>query len=227
MASKSRASATPKKFRIFIVDDHPIFREGLSKIVGKEVDLEICGEADTATEAFGKIGELKPDLVLSDIGLPGKSGLELIQDLHAAAPEIPVLVISMHDESVYAERVLRAGGRGYVMKQAGPAMMLQAIRQVLAGKVAVSAAISAAILESLARPGAPRDGGGIVGKLSNREFEILRLIGQGRDSHDIANALHLSIKTVDTHRGNIKTKLGLKNSTELIHYAVRWVGEQA
>ena len=227
MASKTRPRPAPSKHRLFIVDDHPIFREGLGKIVGQEADLEVCGEADAADEAFGKISALNPDLVLTDIGLPGKSGLELIQDLHAALPELPVLVISMHDESVYAERVLRAGGRGYVMKQAGPAMMLQSIRQVLAGKVAVSAAISAAILESLARPGSARDGGSIVGKLSNREFEILRLIGQGRDSHEIAKALHLSIKTVDTHRGNIKTKLGLRNSTELIHYAVRWVGEQA
>jgi DNA-binding NarL/FixJ family response regulator len=227
MASKKRVPSDLLKQRLFIVDDHPIFREGLGKIVSQEPDLVVCGEADTADEAFGKIGSLKPDLVLTDIGLPGKSGLELIQDLHAAMPELPVLVISMHDESVYAERVLRAGGRGYVMKQTGPATMLQSIRQVLAGKVAVSAAISAAILESLARPGGARDGGGIVGKLSNREFEVLRLIGQGRDSHDIAEALHLSIKTVDTHRGNIKTKLGLKTSTELIHYAVRWVGEQA
>ncbi len=227
MASKSRPRSAPAKHRLFLVDDHPIIREGLGKIISQEADLEVCGEADTADEAFGRIGELKPDLVLTDIGLPGKSGLELIQDLHAALPELPVLVLSMHDESVYAERVLRAGGRGYVMKQAGPALMMQAIRQVLAGKVAVSPAISAAILESLTRPGAGRDGGSTVGKLSNREFEILRLIGQGRDSHDIAQALHLSIKTVDTHRGNIKSKLGLRNSTELIHYAVRWVGEQA
>jgi len=208
------------------VDDHPVFREGIGKVVGQEADLEVCGEADTAAEAFTKISELAPDLVLTDIGLPGKSGLELIQDLHAVSPELPVLVISMHDEGLYAERVLRAGGRGYVMKQAGPSKMLHAIRLVLDGKVAVSDAISASILETLTRPGA-RDGTAVVGKLSNREFEVLRLIGQGRDSHDIANTLHLSIKTVDTHRGNIKTKLGLKNSTELVHYAVRWVGDQA
>jgi len=208
------------------VDDHPIFREGLGKVVGQEEDLEVCGEADTAAEAFAKVGELGPDLLLTDIGLPGKSGLELIQDLHAVNPELPVLVISMHDEGLYAERVLRAGARGYVMKQAGPAKMLQAIRLVLSGKVAVSDAIAASILDSLARPGTPREGAAVVGKLSNREFEVLRLIGQGRDSHDIAETLHLSIKTVDTHRGNIKTKLGLKTGTELIHYAVRWVGDQ-
>jgi DNA-binding NarL/FixJ family response regulator len=229
MAAKprSRPRSAPARQRLFIVDDHPVFREGLTKIVSQEPDLEVCGEADTADEALGKIRELAPDLVLTDIGLPGKSGLELIQDLHATTPDLPVLVISMHDESVYAERVLRAGGRGYVMKQAGPAVMLQSIRQVIAGRVAVSPAISAAIIESLARPGTAREGAATVGKLSNREFEVLRLIGQGRDSHDIARTLHLSIKTVDTHRGNIKSKLGLRNGTELIHYAVRWVGEQS
>jgi len=228
MPAKSRTQppAHPKS-RLFIVDDHPIFREGLSKILSQEPDLEVCGEADGADEAFGKIDDLMPDLVLTDIGLPGKSGLELIQDLHAAHPDLSVLVISMHDEGVYAERVLRAGGRGYVMKQAGPAVMVQAVRQVLAGKVAVSEAIAAAILESLARPATARTNAPVVAKLSNREFEILRLIGQGRDSHDIAQSLHLSIKTVDTHRGNIKSKLGLRNSTELIHYAVRWIEGQA
>lgn len=187
--------------------------------------MEVCGEADTAAEAFSKIDALAPDLVMTDIGLPGKGGLELIQDIHAINPALPVVVVSMHEEKLYAERVLRAGGRGYVMKQAGPAKMLQAIRTVLSGRIAVSEAISAGILDNLSRPPA-KDGGPAMGKLSNREFEILRLIGQGRDSHNIAEALHLSIKTVDTHRGNIRIKLGLKNSTELIHYAVRWVGDE-
>ncbi|MFN0125815.1 MAG: response regulator [Verrucomicrobiales bacterium] len=227
MPAKSKSRTSRGQHRLFIVDDHPIFREGLSKIVSQETDLQVCGEADTADEAFAKITALKPDLVLTDIGLAGKSGLELIQDLQAVSPDLPVLVISMHDESVYAERVLRAGGRGYVMKQAGPAMMMQAIRHVLEGKVAVSDSISAAVLESLVRPGAARAGAPMVAKLSNREFEVLRLIGQGKDSHDIAASLHLSIKTVDTHRGNIKAKLGLRTSTELIHYAVRWLAGQA
>jgi len=225
MAKTSPQAAAPSATRIFIVDDHPVFREGLVAIVGQEPGFVVCGQADTADEAFGKICELKPDMVVSDIGLPGKGGLELIQDLHAMDPMLPILVVSMHDESVYAERVLRAGGRGYVMKQEGPGRMLQAMRTVLGGRVSVSPAMASAILEGLSRPAA-RDGAPLTGKLSNREFEILRLIGQGRDSHDIAEALHLSIKTVDTHRGNIRMKLGLKNSTELIHYAVRWLGEQ-
>jgi DNA-binding NarL/FixJ family response regulator len=225
MPPKKLENSGVKSQRIFIVDDHPVFREGLSKVIGQEPDLEVCGEADTAAEAFSKIDALVPDLVMTDIGLPGKGGLELIQDIHAINPALPVVVVSMHEEKLYAERVLRAGGRGYVMKQAGPAKMLQAIRTVLSGRIAVSEAISAGILDNLSRPPA-KDGGPARGKLSNREFEILRLIGQGRDSHNIAEALHLSIKTVDTHRGNIRIKLGLKNSTELIHYAVRWVGDE-
>jgi DNA-binding NarL/FixJ family response regulator len=225
MPPKKLENSGVKSPRIFIVDDHPVFREGLSKVIGQEPDLEVCGEADTAAEAFSKIDALAPDLVMTDIGLPGKGGLELIQDIHAINPSLPVVVVSMHEEKLYAERVLRAGGRGYVMKQAGPAKMLQAIRTVLSGRIAVSEAISAGILDNLSRPPA-KDGGPAMGKLSNREFEILRLIGQGRDSHNIAEALHLSIKTVDTHRGNIRIKLGLKNSTELIHYAVRWVGDE-
>lgn len=225
MPPKKLENSGVKSQRIFIVDDHPVFREGLSKVIGQEPDLEVCGEADTAAEAFSKIDALAPDLVMTDIGLPGKGGLELIQDIHAINPALPVVVVSMHEEKLYAERVLRAGGRGYVMKQAGPAKMLQAIRTVLSGRIAVSEAISAGILDNLSRPPA-KDGGPAMGKLSNREFEILRLIGQGRDSHNIAEALHLSIKTVDTHRGNIRIKLGLKNSTELIHYAVRWVGDE-
>ena len=131
MPPKKLENSGVKSQRIFIVDDHPVFREGLSKVIGQEPDLEVCGEADTAAEAFSKIDALVPDLVMTDIGLPGKGGLELIQDIHAINPALPVVVVSMHEEKLYAERVLRAGGRGYVMKQAGPAKMLQAIRTVL------------------------------------------------------------------------------------------------
>lgn len=212
--------------RVFIVDDHPVFRDGLRRVVEGDPSLVVCGEADGANEAFSQVCRDRPDLVITDITLKGKSGLELVQDLHALDPALPVLAISMHDESVYAERVLRAGGRGYVMKQEGPARMLQAIQRVLAGKVAVSEKIAADILDALSRPRASDGGAAAVSKLTSREFEVLQLFGQGRDTHEIANALHLSIKTVDTHRANIRQKLGLKNNTELVHYAVRWVGEQ-
>jgi DNA-binding NarL/FixJ family response regulator len=223
MARTTGSPGTSKK-KIFIVDDHPVFREGLGKVLAQEHDLSICGEAGTAAEASEKIGRLTPDLVLTDIGLPGKSGLDLIQDLRATDPSLPVLVISMHEESLYAERALRAGARGYVMKHEGPLKMIDAIRKVLDGKVSVSEKIAADILDALSRPGG-QDGPALVGKLSNREFEILRLIGQGKDTGEIATALHLSTKTVDTHRGHIKVKLGFKTTPELIHYAVLWVGE--
>ncbi|MBX7208944.1 MAG: response regulator transcription factor [Verrucomicrobiaceae bacterium] len=228
MPSKAdkKPAPEPSRKRVFIVDDHPVFRDGLRRVIESDRGLTVCGEASAASQAFDAIRREKPDLVITDISLPGKSGLELLQDLHAFDPALPVLVISMHDESVYAERVLRAGGRGYVMKQEGPAGMLVAIQRVLSGKVAVSEKMAAEILDSISRPHQQEGEAATIGKLTSREFEVLRLIGQGKDSHDIADTLHLSIKTVDTHRGNIRQKLGLRNGTELIHYAVRWLGEE-
>lgn len=224
MPAANNTPTPPKRKRIVIVDDHPVFRAGLVAVLAREPDLEICGEAESAAEAFDLIGRLDPDLVLSDISLPGKSGVDLIHDIRALSPDVPVLAISMHDERLYAERVLRAGGRGYVMKSEGPGRMLDAIRKVLAGNVAVSENIALAILDALSRPAA-KDGATVIGKLSDREFEVLRLIGRGKDGSEIASALHLSLKTVDTHRAHIRRKLGLKSNTELIHYAVRWIGE--
>lgn len=209
-----------------MVDDHPVFRAGLIGLVNREPDLAVCGEADDAKQAFMAIERLRPDLVLMDMGLPDKSGLELLKDVRCAFPELKVLIISMHDETLFAERVLRAGGRGYIMKQQGPDKMIEAIRQVLQGKISVSDSIQAQILDGLSAKNS-----GVTKRptssLTDREFEVLRLIGHGKEPHDIAQLLHLSIKTVDTHRGHIKTKLGLRNGTELIHYATRWVGEQS
>jgi len=216
------AKSTAKQ--IFIVDDHPLFREGLVGLVKRETDLAVCGEADNAPQALSAIESSKPDLVLADIGLPGKSGLELVKDIRAVRPELAVLVISMHDETLYAERVLRAGGRGYIMKQEGPEKILQSIRQVLDGQIAVSEKMSARILGSLSDRRANNNSP--IARLTDREFEILQLIGQGKDSHVIAEQLHLSVKTVDAHRGNIKDKLGLKSGTELICYAARWMETQ-
>jgi DNA-binding NarL/FixJ family response regulator len=219
-----KASGQPAK-KVFIVDDHPVFRDGLVRIAAAIPGLVVCGEADNARDAFDSISKLNPDIVLMDINLPGKSGLELLQDVHAMHPELPVLVISMHDEQLYAERVLRAGGRGYIMKQEGPDKMRDAITKVLNGQVYASERTAAAILDALSRPRSSASSS-TVGKLTDRELEILRLSGQGKDNRAIAQELHISLKTVDTHRGHIKEKLGLKNGTELIHYAVRWVGEQ-
>jgi DNA-binding NarL/FixJ family response regulator len=215
---------SPRK-QIFIVDDHPVFREGLVQLVNREADLAVCGEADNGLQAQTAIAQLKPDLVLADIGIPGKSGLELIKDLQAMLPEIAVLVISMHDETLYAERVLRAGGRGYIMKQEGPEKILGAIRQVLDGQVSVSGKMSARILNTLSDRRLKTESP--IARLTDREFEILQLIGQGKDSHVIAEQLHLSIKTVDAHRGHIKEKLELKSGTELICFAARWVETQS
>ena len=222
MAKQLRKQSQKK--RILIVDDHPLFREGLVGLVKREPDWTVCGEADTASEALTATERLKPDLVLADIGLPGRSGLELIKDLRAACPEMAVLAISMHDESLYAERVLRAGGRGYIMKQEGPEKMLQAIRQVLSGQIYLSGKMSVRILDALV--GGPAKASSPIARLTDRELEILQLVGQGNDSHIIAGQLHLSVKTVDAHRSNIKQKLNLKTGTELICYAARWLATQ-
>jgi DNA-binding NarL/FixJ family response regulator len=220
----SQSPTRPERKQIFIVDDHPVFREGLVVLVKREPELAVCGEADTAAAALTEIKRLQPDLVLADIGLPGKSGMELIKDLQAVCPEIPILVISMHDESLYAERVLRAGGRGYIMKQEGPEKILQAIRQILAGQLYLSPKMSSRVLDSIS--GRSDRNRPAVARLTDRELEILQLLGQGKDSHAIAAQLNLSVKTVDAHRGNIKEKLSLESGTELIWFAARWVATQ-
>ena len=223
--SPSPSSAPPQQ-RVLVVDDHPIFRAGLIGLVSGEDDLLVCGEAHNAAQALAAIELLKPDLALLDIGLPDKIGLELLKDIRVMHPGLAVLMISMHDESLYAERVLRAGGRGYIMKQEGPEKILKAIRKVLGGKVYVSDETSAAILDGMSGVRA-MDTSTLVAKLTDREFEILTLISEGKDAPDIARQLHLSIKTVDTHRMHIRDKLNLKSNSELIHYAARWSNPQA
>jgi DNA-binding NarL/FixJ family response regulator len=221
----SKKSAAQNKKRILIVDDHPMMRQGLAQLISVESDLTICAEAESAEAALNVVGKLKPDLVLADISLPGKNGLELIKDFQAIQPGLPVLVISMHDESLYAERVLRAGGRGYIMKQEGGKKLMLALRQVLAGKIYVSEKISADILEMFSgrRTGTE---GSPVEKLTDREFEVFQHIGQGKGTREIAEKLHLSVKTVEVHRANIKAKLKLNSASELVHFAVRWAESQ-
>ena len=217
----ARQKSRPPK-RILIVDDHPMMREGLAQLIANEPAWAVCGEAGDAHEALDKVAALKPDLVLTDISLPAKSGLELIKDVQAMHPGVFILVLSMHDESLYVERVLRAGARGYVMKQEGGKKIAQAIRDVLDGKISVSEKMSAKILEIFS---GRRDeaAGSPVEKLTDREFEVLQLIGQGLDTKQLAEKLCLSTKTVEAHRANIKTKLKLATMSELIRYAVRWV----
>jgi DNA-binding NarL/FixJ family response regulator len=221
----SKKIAAQNKKRILIVDDHPMMRQGLVQLIGAESDLAICGEAENAENALDCLGALKPDLVLADISLPGKNGLELIKDFHVIQPGLPVLVISMHDESLYAGRVLRAGGRGYIMKQEGGKKLMQAIRQVLDGKIYVSEKMSAEILESFSGRRAGTEGSPVE-KLTDREFEVFQFLGQGNGTREIAEKLHLSVKTVEVHRANIKVKLKLKSASELIRFAVRWSESQ-
>jgi DNA-binding NarL/FixJ family response regulator len=220
-----QTQSVPGKKRILLIEDHRMMREGLRQLISQEPDLQVCCEAADAQQALACIAKGKPDLALLDISLPDKNGLELLKDIRALDPDLPVLVVSMHDENLYAARILRAGGRGYIMKHEGGEKLMQAIRQVLAGQVYVSGQMSSKILEDLTgyRPNAARSP---FEKLTDREFEIFQLIGQGNGTRQIAEKLHLSVKTIEVHRLNIKQKLDLKTATQLIRAAVRWVESQ-
>jgi DNA-binding NarL/FixJ family response regulator len=210
-----------RKTRVLIVDDHPMTRSGLAYLVNHQPDMTTCCEAQNAAQALEGIMRTKPDLVLTDFTLPDKNGLELIKDIRAVRPELPVLVISMHEESLYAERVLRAGARGYITKEEGGDKLMRAIRHVLSGAIYVSDQMSARILEIFSGGQAMQERSAVE-HLSDREFEIFELLGGGLSTQQIAQRLHLSMKTVDAHRANIKDKLGVKTTNELISYAARW-----
>ena len=221
-------SATSKRnaSRVMIVDDHPMTRDGLVHLIDRETDLVVAWQAENAAQALQTAVAEQPDLALVDITLPDKGGIDLIKDLKAVRPEMKVLVVSMHDESLYAERALRAGARGYITKQEGGAKLMQAIRQVLAGQIYVSEKTSARIVEIFS--GQPAGGAqSPVAQLSDREFEVFQLIAQGLSSQEIGDRLNVSAKTVDAHRLNIKSKLGLGTAAELIAYAARWTAQQA
>lgn len=223
--TRKSATAKPAKSRVFLVDDHPIVITGFTLMLNAQPDLEVCATANSAEEALEKIPKEKPDLVITDVTLPGRSGLELLKDLAAVLPGCRVLVVTMHDELLYAERALRAGARGYLMKEAGSEKMLAAIRHVLQDQVYVSERMQAKILSGMIGQ-QPKSSESPIAKLSDREFEIFRLMGEGKATKEIAAQLHLSHKTVAVHRANIKEKLGVTNSSELVHQAVRWVASQ-
>ena len=201
-----------------------MMREGLARLINNENDLTVCAEAGTGREALDLIANARPDLVLADISLPDKSGLEVVKDIQTFHPGLDVLVISMHEESLYAQRVLRAGARGYIMKQEGGKKLMEAIRRVLGGQIYVSERMSATLLETLSGQAGKRTSP--LGQLSDREFEVLQLLGQGKSTRGIAEQLHLSVKTIDAHRANIKRKLKLTTASELVRHAVRWVETQ-
>ena len=226
--TRSKITTAPKsKQRIFLVDDHPITREGLARLINHERDLEVCGQANTAAKAVTDIEPLKPDLVVVDVSLTtGASGLELIKDLVARHPRLRMLALSTHDEALYAERALRAGAKGYVMKQEPTEKVMAAIRQVLAGGIFLSDAMKDRLLRKITQSGSAPSASEIE-RLSDRELEVYRLIGQGRGTRQIANELHLSMSTVETYRTHIKEKLHLSSASELVRRAVEWVHSQA
>lgn len=221
MPSKKQP-ATKGKRRILIVDDHAILRYGLAKLINQEDDLSVCAEASDSSAALDIVARDRPDLAIVDISLNGRSGLELIKAMHSINPHLPVLVLSMHDERVYAERALLAGAMGYMRKHEATENLIMAIRKVLAGELYVSELVGAAMLRRLVGRNTSESADDIQ-SLSNRELEIFQLMGRGRGTRQIAEQLQLSIKTVETHRAHIKDKLKTQSSAELMRFAVEWV----
>lgn len=213
------------KERVVVVDDHPLFRDRLAQIINHEPDLEVCGEADDVPSAIAMLQSSSPGLLIVDISLQGTSGLELIKQCRALSMKIPILVLSMHDESLYAERALRAGANGYITKRQPAVEVLAAIRRVRTGEVYLSDKMTAGVLRTL--PGGstkpvPRP----IDRLTDREMEVLELIGQGRTTREIAATLQLGVATVDTYRARIKEKMNFRNAVELQHFAIRWLRER-
>lgn len=216
------STAAEKTIRVAIIEDHPLVRERLAHLIAQEPDMMISGEADNIQEGRRLIEESRPDIAVVDITLKGSSGLELIKDLKAWKIEVPVLVLSMHDESLYAERAFRAGARGYITKAEASENVMNAIRCVLKGEVYASETFASSLLKNLVETGAPQRGP-LLNQLTDRELEVFYLIGQGRTTQEIAMSLNLGHKTIDTYRARIKEKLNLKNAAELHHRAVNWV----
>lgn len=212
------------KHGVIIVDDHPVVRQGLAQLINQEDDLEICGQAEDAHQAMQAIKECEPDMVIVDISLKDTSGMDLIKDIKVQYPDLPVLTLSMHDEAVYAERALRAGARGYIMKQEATERVVTAIRRVLSGDVYVSDRMAAKMVSKLAH--GVTSSSSPVDCLSDRELEVFRLIGEGHGTRQVAEKLHLSVKTIETYRAHIKDKLGLKNANELFRSAIEWVNSE-
>ncbi len=209
------------KRRVLIVDDHPIVRQGLRRLIEQEDDLTACGEVETARDAKLAIRDLKPDAVIVDISLRQGDGIELVKDSRAHYPSLPILVLSMHEETIYAERMLSAGANGYIMKQAASDQFLVALRRVLDGGIYVSEAVGNSMIQKFASGGSYISANPID-RLSNRELQILHMIGKGLSTRQAAEALNLSVKTVESHRQRIKRKLNLNTGSQLVQYAVNW-----
>jgi len=211
----------PRKKTVFVVDDHPIVRQGLALLINQETDLTVCGEAEEMYSALSAIQAVRPDILIVDISLNGPDGLELLKNIRLGAPRLPVLILSMHDESIYAERALRAGANGYIMKQEATEKVLVALRRILSGEIYVSDRIANSMLRHYVRGVNPSEHSSIS-DLTDRELEVFRLIGEGHGTRQIAETLHLSVKTVESYQAHIKEKLSLRSARELVQHAVQW-----
>jgi DNA-binding NarL/FixJ family response regulator len=221
MATKAQAEVRSKRSRVFLVDDHPIVRQGLALFIGREEDLTVCGEADGGFAAVKAIGDVRPDIVIMDVSLNGPDGIDLLKMIRVQAPALPVLMLSMYDESTYGERALRAGANGYIMKQEATEKVLTAIRRILSGEVYISDRLSNRMLQHFLNGSGPvKDSS--LGHLSDRELEVFRLIGAGHGTRQIADELHISVKTVESYQAHIKEKLSLRNARELVQHAIEW-----
>ncbi len=226
MARKKQPNkADEKKANILIVDDHPIVRQGLTELVNHENDLIVCGQAEDANQAMKAVKELKPDIVIVDISLKETSGMELIKDLNVKYPKLPLLALSMHDESLYAERVLRAGAKGYIMKAEATEKVIMAIRKILSGEIYISDKMASKMMRKLVG-GSSEINASPVELLSDRELEVFQLIGKGFGTRQIAERLYLSVKTIETYRAHIKEKLNLEDSAALLRYAIQWINSR-
>ncbi len=213
--------------RVLIVDDHPIVRYGLRQLIELEDDMTVCGEAESAAEALNVVGDLDPDIVITDVSMEGRSGIELVRDLKERNAGLPVLVLSIHHEENYVERALKAGARGYLSKMEAPRMVVSAIRKAIAGEIFLCEGMATRLLmKVVARPPAGGERSP-VGALSNRELEVLEMVGRGQGTKQIAEMLSLSINTIESHRRNIKQKLGIDTASELAKFATEWLLKHA
>jgi DNA-binding NarL/FixJ family response regulator len=216
----AEADASARR-RVLIVDDHPVVRLGLKQLIEQEPDLEVCADASSTEAALEAAGTSKPHLAIIDLSLAGRNGLELLHEMHRLHPEVAVVVLSFHDEALYAERTLRAGARAYVMKSEPPDVLIGKLRDVLAGKIVVGARVAQRVLERLSPEGSSQPDR--VAGLTDRELEVLEMVGRGSSTAQIAEKLGLSVKTVETYRSNIKSKLGLRDAAEFVRFATTWV----
>jgi len=214
-------TAMAAKKGVLIVDDHPLLRQGLALLINQQDDMHVCGEAEEAQAALQAIAQRRPDIMILDLALNGPDGIELLKTIRAADTTLPVLILSMHDEAIYAERALRARANGYIMKQEATEKVLVAVRRILNGEVYLSDRMSSKLLQQYIG-GSPSMMQSRISLLSDRELEVYRLIGEGRATREIAEELHLSVKTVETYQAHIKEKLALRSGRELIQHAIQW-----